>query len=327
MGLCAALSLASVACGGNSEGATGGTSGSGAGDAGATSSGGRGGHSSGGAASGGSAASDGAGDAGSDGAGTGGTSSVGTGGTSSVGTGGTVGTLPSGVCANGLDDDGDGLIDGFDPECIGPSDNDEGSFATGIPGDNRDPKWQDCFFDGNSGAGDDGCRYSTSCLYGETAQSDDACSVTDECLAYCGARTPNGCDCFGCCSIGLANGDSVDIYTTATCSLDQLDDEEACPRCTKSTACANDCGECELCPGKTVDDLPESCGSVTPPGGGSGGAPPDGSAGAPSNDGGTPGTPPPTYTCDGGLTVCSAELPCPSDFYCQFGCCLPALVR
>ena len=36
-----------------------------------------------------------------------------------------------------------------------PLDNDESSFATGIPGDNMDACKQDCFFDGNSGMGDD----------------------------------------------------------------------------------------------------------------------------------------------------------------------------
>src|SRR3954464_11019356 len=66
-------------------------------------------------------------------------------------------------CNNGIDDDGDGNVDGFDVECTGGIDDEEASFATGIPGDNRDPKWQDCFFDGNSGAGDDRCRYPTGC--------------------------------------------------------------------------------------------------------------------------------------------------------------------
>ncbi len=39
-----------------------------------------------------------------------------------------------------MDNDGDGLVDGFDPECTGPFDDDEATFATGIPGDNKDPR-------------------------------------------------------------------------------------------------------------------------------------------------------------------------------------------
>ena len=64
------------------------------------------------------------------------------GGGTSTGTGGSIGTVtcdPSGPkCNNCGDDDGDGLADAADPECIGPFDNDEGTFATGIPGDNLD---------------------------------------------------------------------------------------------------------------------------------------------------------------------------------------------
>src|SRR6185295_8929281 len=103
------------------------------------------------------------------------------GGTSAGGTGvgGTAGGTGCGStqCTNCKDDDGDGKIDGADLECTGAADNDEGSFATGIPGDNRDPKWQDCFFDGNSGAGDDGCRYSTDCLTGDLPMTDKNCIV------------------------------------------------------------------------------------------------------------------------------------------------------
>jgi hypothetical protein len=97
-----------------------------------------------------------------------------------AGVGGSIGKIPIGTtqCSDGKDNDGDGLIDSRDPECTGPLDNDEGSFATGIPGDNVDPKWQDCFFDGNSGGGDDGCRYSTGCLTGELAPTDKNCQVT-----------------------------------------------------------------------------------------------------------------------------------------------------
>ena len=66
-------------------------------------------------------------------------------------------------CSDGIDNDGDGLIDSADPECTGPADNDESSFATGIPGDNMDACKQDCFFDGNSGMGDDGCQWQLEC--------------------------------------------------------------------------------------------------------------------------------------------------------------------
>src|SRR5204862_6504074 len=67
------------------------------------------------------------------------------------------------ACTDGKDNDGDGLIDAADPECVGPCDNDEGTFATGIPGDNIDACKQDCFFDGNSGMGDDGCEWNLKC--------------------------------------------------------------------------------------------------------------------------------------------------------------------
>src|SRR5262244_3579693 len=66
-------------------------------------------------------------------------------------------------CADGMDNDGDGLIDGADPECSGPYDNDESSYATGIPGDNRAMWMMDCFFDGNSGSGNDNCRWDIRC--------------------------------------------------------------------------------------------------------------------------------------------------------------------
>ena len=69
-------------------------------------------------------------------------------------------------CTDCIDNDGDGLVDWLDPECTGPLDRDESSYATGIPGDNIDPCKQDCWFDGNSGAGDDGCLFPSKCLPG-----------------------------------------------------------------------------------------------------------------------------------------------------------------
>jgi len=250
--------------------------------------------------------------------GSGGTSNV-TGGTKA--TGGTTNTFggntPVGdtACSDGKDNDGDGLVDGLDPECTGPWDNDEGTFATGIPGDNVDPKWQDCFFDGNSGAGDDGCRYSTDCLTGDLAQTDKDCTLTASCLKFCAPLTPNGCDCFGCCTVQTASGDSVDVIEQSSCSIDKIGDTEACPRCTKNDACGNTCGTCELCAGKTVADLPAECGTPT----GAGGAPGTG----PGGDGGTGTAGGPTYTCDNGEQVCGDGLPgCSLTQYCSLGCCI-----
>lgn len=190
-------------------------------------------------------------------------------------------------CNDGIDNNGDGLVDGFDPYCIAPWDNDESSFETGIPGDNKDPFWQDCFFDGNSGAGDDKCRYHTECITGERDGSDSACTVSDACIDFCGKLTPNGCDCFGCCEV-TTGGDTLYVYIGAECSLDDL---ESCTTCTPSTQCKNTCGECELCPGKSLEDLPEHCGE--------------------------------THSCDGGEIVCTTNADCGGSAYCQSGCCLP----
>jgi hypothetical protein len=245
------------------------------------------------------------------------------GGGTTTGTSGTTNTfggspaLGDTACSNGIDDDDDGLIDGFDPECTGPWDNDETSFATGIPGDNRDPKWQDCFFDGNSGAGDDNCRYATGCINGELEPTDKDCTLTDACIEFCAPLTPNGCDCFGCCSVALPDGGSVDIMTVGSCSVANVDDEDACPRCVKSDACGNTCGRCELCPGKTAADLPEDCGPTGTGGSGTGGT---GATGGTAT-GGTGGGP--TYSCEGGLQVCGTGLPsCGLGKYCSQGCCL-----
>ena len=118
------------------------------------------------------------------------------------------------ACGDGKDNDGDGLIDAEDPECSGPCDNDEGSFATGIPGDNMDACKQDCFFDGNSGSGDDKCEWNLKCdpkspganLAKACPYDPNASCPTDQvqgCKDYCLTRTPNGCDCFGCCQVFL----------------------------------------------------------------------------------------------------------------------------
>jgi hypothetical protein len=202
------------------------------------------------------------------------------------------------ACANGIDDDGDGKADSEDVECQGERDNDEATFATGMPGDNRDPKWQDCFFDGNSGAGDDRCRYPTGCLTGEIAQTDPACAITQSCLDRCMPSVPEGCDCFGCCTVSTGQG-SVDILLGSSCTAAKLNNPKACTRCEKSTNCQ---------PPPAVD-------AGTPP-------PP------PAVDAGTPppppavdsGTPPPNPCGDG--DSCTAAGTCNAGYACTNGCCI-----
>jgi len=211
------------------------------------------------------------------------------------------GCVPDGPqCNNCIDDDGDGFIDGLDPECTGAMDDLEESFATGIPGDNRDDKFQDCFFDGNSGGGDDGCRIHTCCLLDECppdlqAQYDPSeCSVTQECLNNCGSITPPGCDCFGCCTV-CDDAGCVDIFTNPAvapdCDGSSIHDPQNCPTCTQHNQCGTNCDDpCVLCPGQTVDDLPPECNN--------------------------------TPECPGGLTVCNNNTGCAQDEFCNNGCCV-----
>lgn len=203
------------------------------------------------------------------------------------------------ACSNCLDDDGDGLSDAFDPECTGLLDDDEGSFATGIPGDNVD-HCQDCFFDGNSGHGDDGCQYATECLYGQAPPRGGSsacfqCEVSDACRDSCLDRTPNGCDCFGCCQLPDAAGQLRNVLLQQGCSLDQVGDELACPPCVPASDCFKDCGPCEVCIGRAAP-LDPAC-----------------------DDG-------PRLRCPPAQAECDAQQPCNADEYCLTGCCVPRAV-
>jgi len=203
------------------------------------------------------------------------------------------------ACGDGKDNDGDGLIDLMDTECTGPCDDDESSFATGIPGDNMDCK-QDCFFDGNSGQGDDGCIWSLKCDEANPG-ANIGCEYTGgnncdnmppnqdpECIEFCLPFVPPGCDCFGCCEVDDGMGGKVNIFLNShpDCSIDNI---AACEQCTQSDDCINTCEEeeCELCFGET--ELPEGCDE---------------------------------NTCDFGDT-CNTAADCPTDWYCLNECCYP----
>jgi hypothetical protein len=198
------------------------------------------------------------------------------------------------MCDNGKDDDDDGLTDGFDPECTGPYDDQENSFATGAP--NSRGKCRDCFWDDNAGGGRDDCRYAAACLLGQAAGPGNcSCNVDDACLDSCLDRTPNGCDCFGCCDVTDSQGKVVSVLLEDSCSLAKIDDTDACPRCKQSPQCRNPCGPCELCPGRRTSDLPASCRDAQPQ---------------------------VDHACDEGALVCDSQNACPTDFYCQLGCCM-----
>jgi hypothetical protein len=337
----AALSL--WGCGSSNEGtqpgsnnggkaASSGSSGSSGSDGGGSANGG--GSGTGSTSNGGQSGSSGAG-----GAGNGGTGNGGAGGTPNAG--GAGGTLPDGgvpvpgstQCTDGQDNDGDGLTDARDPECTGAVDDDEGTYGTGIPGDNID-QCQDCFFDGDSGQGNDGCAYPTSCFSGvDPGGAADCfnCDVSTRCVDYCKPNTPNGCDCFGCCEVSLPGGGTKTVRLSATCSVATINDTTKCETCTQSTACVNKCETCELCLGKTT--LPASCtptGAGGTPGGGgtsgAGGTPAGGNQNAGGASTGGTGNSCPTPACPSGVQSCGVScLPdCPSTYFCLTGCCVRA---
>jgi len=218
-----------------------------------------------------------------------------------TGTGGGDGAACGGTvyaCGNGMDDDGDGLIDLMDPECTGPCDDLEGSFQTGIPGDNMDCK-QDCFFDGDSGSGNDGCEWDLRCdpanpganvgceYTGGNNCGDEPVMQSQECIDFCTQFVPPGCDCFGCCTVEGPDG-PIDIFLNSdpNCSLDNL---EVCESCTKQEDCSDDCdpANCEICFGET--ELPEGCDE---------------------------------NTCSSGM-ACMDTAECAPDYFCYLGCCYP----
>jgi hypothetical protein len=211
-------------------------------------------------------------------------------------------------CSNCIDDDNDGDVDGYDIHCAGPLDNDEATFRTGLPGDNSDPKHQDCFFDGDSGAGNDKCDIHTCCILGVTdptqcpypgAYNPNACPppvgttpLDPQCIGVCGAGTPPGCDCFGCCTICDDNNNCYDIALglSPNCNETNLSDPTVCIPCTKVASCNNPCGgdTCILCPGQDPDDVPPECNMTE---------------------------------CPANQQSCTS-MPCPDGSYCTNGCCV-----
>ena len=160
-------------------------------------------------------------------------------------------------CDDSQDNDEDTFVDAVDPECSGPFDNDESSYATGIPGDNQSRFAQDCFFDGDSGGGNDGCRWDTRCE--DVVPPYEGTHCNNQQLDGCGpcrGITPNGCDCFGCCIITIDGQAHSPVRIIEGCTADTIDDATKCPPCQQVSECVNECEDCEYCLGQTPD---ESC--------------------------------------------------------------------
>jgi hypothetical protein len=188
------------------------------------------------------------------------------------------------ACGDCLDNDGDCRIDSSDSQCLGPCDNTESSYYGGIPGQNNSPCKSDCYFDQDTGSGNDDCYWShecdplevgpsyppegSQCKYDPKANVPGTALTCSElsksqsalCGSYCGPLTPNGCDCFGCCVIpGAATPvwlGSESPKGTGSCNEKTVGDPTLCKPCTQVPSCLNSCEHCEVCVGKP---LPADC--------------------------------------------------------------------
>ncbi|MBN2715675.1 MAG: hypothetical protein JXX14_07450 [Deltaproteobacteria bacterium] len=250
------------------------------------------------------------------------------------------------ACGDCIDNDGDGHTDWRDRECLGPCDNTEGpALISDVGGVTGSTCHVDCYFDyGNGmGTGSDDCWWSHECdpLAPEAPVCEFRESLVDNerfcpseqsdlCTQVCMPFTPNGCDCFGCCTFPELTGkgaDGEDAYVwigakdsanAGMCTFDDILAESKCPRCTPVNNCLNECGHCEICIGKP--ELPEDC------------YPEDTDVDVIDSDSDsdsdqTTVRPPPTGQCDEDITPCSYDdiMPCEQGYYCISGCCQPTI--
>ena len=191
---------------------------------------------------------------------------------SGAGAGGSQGTCEPAQCPGGaracsdcIDTDSDTLIDGDDPDCLGPCQGAEDTFFVSTPNLNRCS--QDCYFDDDSGFGNDQCSWAHHCdphgiepafdPHGENCAyapeepiqgpststcSDALASQSDACLEICLPLTPPGCDCFGCCVFPETPGPvwiGSNDGSQATCTRDSVADPALCRPCMQVPSCLN----------------------------------------------------------------------------------------
>jgi hypothetical protein len=226
-------------------------------------------------------------------------------------------------CGDGVDNDADGFVDAGDSECLGPCDNSEDSFFTSSIDMMVIGCSVDCYFDQDSGSGNDGCYWNhkcdphevapdyypesdqgIKCAYDPGAMTPGTAATCAElfadqlpnCHDFCGPLVPNGCDCFGCCEVpGVSGGyvwfGSLADNGTDTCTLADAADPTKCHPCEPVPGCLNTCETCELCIAKS--DVPPACAEAA--------------------------------QCEPGRTPCGlpSQGCCPSGSYCVTGCCQP----
>jgi hypothetical protein len=190
-------------------------------------------------------------------------------------------------CGDCFDNDGDGLLDSEDPDCLGPCDNSEADWRPWESGSGVACP-EDCYFDWDYDWVNDQCFWSyvcdplaippdyppkgnQGCGYDPDAALATCAELIVEqsamCLTTCGPLLPNGCDCFGCCAVPQAPSPIwLGLDAEIPCSLARASDAKVCPPCTIVPSCFNPCDTCEICLGKT--SLPPECGSLQqcPPG-------------------------------------------------------------
>jgi hypothetical protein len=242
-------------------------------------------------------------------------------------------------CGDCVDNDGDGRVDSHDQECLGPCDNTErADLLTGVGGETGGPCAADCYFDFGNGPGNDDCMWDhrcdphevapdfypegPACTYQPNPGPSINCPMTQSmrCHDFCRPLTPNGCDCFGCCTFPQLAGTgpgggpgyvwlgSLGPDGGGSCTFDRITDPAACHPCMPVGDCLNDCGPCEVCIGRPMP--PPECFPQ----------PSDGGVDVP--DAG----PPPGMQCPPDLQPCGlpGQAECQFGFYCVSGCCQAA---
>jgi len=161
---------------------------------------------------------------------------------------------PAPQCDDTIDNNGNGFVDLDDPYCRAAQDNDESSFGSGVPGDDLNaPSSLDCWFDFNTGSGDDDCDRHACCdIDGECpadlepeSYDSGACAQTATCVETCAPLTHADRDCYCCCDVCVPGTTTcrtvyVNPVVSPECSLESLTDTASCRPCVRDTACAGE---------------------------------------------------------------------------------------